>query len=159
MKILVLSDTHRRLDNAIEAIKRVGKIDLCLHLGDVEYDAEILEQHLDCPLKMVRGNNDYLRTLPPELEFNIGKYKFFMSHGHRYLVTLSPDRFREEAISRGADIAIYGHSHKPLAWETDEVLVLCPGSISYPRQNKRRHTYIVMTIDNNEKLDYNIEYI
>lgn len=159
MRVLIMSDTHRSTKNALEAIKRVGKIDMCLHLGDVEFDADILQAHLDCPLYMVRGNNDFLRMFPEELELNIGKYKVFMAHGHRYLVDMGTERFIDEALSRGADIAIYGHTHKPIVWVTDEITLLCPGSISYPRQNKRKNTYILMEIDEQGEAHYTVNYI
>lgn len=157
MRVLIISDTHRDIRYALEAIKKAGKIDLCLHAGDVEGDADILMSVLNCPLYMVSGNNDYFRMFPEELEFNIGKYKVFMTHGHRYLVTLGGERFYEEAVSRGVDIAIYGHTHKPIIWKTDEVTILCPGSISYPRQNKRKHTFIIMEIDENGEAHYSID--
>lgn len=159
MRILIMSDTHRDTRNALEAIRRAGKIDMCLHLGDVEFDAEVLEAHLDCPLYMVRGNNDFLRMFPEELELTIGKYKVFMAHGHRYLVDMGTERFIEEALSRDADIAIYGHTHKPIVWVTDEITLLCPGSISYPRQNKRKNTYIIMDIDELGEAHYTIKSI
>lgn len=159
MRILIMSDTHRDTRNALEAIRRSGKIDMCLHLGDVEFDAEVLKAHLDCPLYMVRGNNDFLRMFPEELELTIGKYKVFMAHGHRYLVGMGTERFIEEALSRDADIAIYGHTHKPIVWVTDEITLLCPGSISYPRQNKRKNTYIIMDIDEQGEAHYTVNYI
>lgn len=159
MRILIISDTHRATKNAIAAIEKVGKIDMCLHLGDVEFDAEILKAHLDCPLYMVSGNNDFLRMFPEELELNIGKYKVFMTHGHRYLVNFGTERLKEEALSRGADIAIYGHTHKPIIWENDDITILCPGSISYPRQNKRKKTFILMEIDNNGDAHYTMNDI
>ena len=36
MKVLIVSDTHRQHGNLEKAIKEAGKIDLLLHLGDVE---------------------------------------------------------------------------------------------------------------------------
>lgn len=159
MRVLIMSDTHRDTRNALEAIRRAGKIDMCLHLGDVEFDAATLQEHLDCPLYMVRGNNDFLRMFPEELELNIGKYKVFMAHGHRYLVDMGTERFIEEALSRDADIAIYGHTHKPIVWVTDEITLLCPGSIAYPRQNKRKNTYIIMEIDDEGEAHYTVNTI
>lgn len=154
MRILIMSDTHRDLRTAKAVIEEVGKIDMCLHLGDVEFDGDYLKEYLDCPLYMVRGNNDYLGLYPEDMELTIGKYKVFMTHGHRYLVNLGVERLKEEALSRGADIAIYGHTHKPIIWEADDITVLCPGSISYPRQNSRRRTYIMMEIDRDGNAHY-----
>lgn len=159
MKVLIMSDTHRDVSNAITAIKNEGKIDMCLHLGDVEWDAAVLEEYLECPLYMVKGNNDFLGLCPEELEINIAGHKAFLTHGHRYLVNLGVERLMDEAASRGADIAIYGHTHKPIIWETDGMTVLCPGSISYPRQNKRKKTYIVMEVDDDGVAHYTLKKI
>ena len=43
---------------------------------------------------------------------------------------------KEEARARDADIVMYGHTHKPIAgMEEDDLSILNPGSISYPRQS------------------------
>lgn len=159
MRVLIISDTHRDVKSALAAIRKVGHIDLCIHAGDVEGDADILMAALDCPLKMVSGNNDYFRMFPEELEFTVGKYKVFLNHGHRYLVSLGGERFKEEALSRGVDIAIYGHTHKPIIWDAGEVTILCPGSVSYPRQNKRKKTFILMEIDEKGEVHYTLDAV
>ena len=38
MKILIVSDTHGRHRNLDEVLEREGKIDMLIHLGDVEDD-------------------------------------------------------------------------------------------------------------------------
>lgn len=146
MRVLIMSDTHRSLDNAYKAIEESGKIDMCLHLGDVEGDGEMIKRRLDCPLYMVRGNNDYCGIYPEELELYIGKYRVFMTHGHRYLVGMGIERLRDEALSCKADIAIYGHTHKPYINRGNDITIICPGSISYPRQHDRKPTYILMEV-------------
>ena len=36
MKILVVSDTHRHNENLLTVLKKIGHIDLLIHLGDSE---------------------------------------------------------------------------------------------------------------------------
>ena len=43
MKILIVSDTHKRLRNFDIALDRVGPVDMLLHLGDVEGNADYIE--------------------------------------------------------------------------------------------------------------------
>ena len=60
MKILILSDTHRYLDNAAEVIKTFGGIKDVIHLGDVVEDVENLKKIFpDRKFYNVAGNNDF----------------------------------------------------------------------------------------------------
>ena len=36
MKILIVSDTHHRNENYLKVLQKVGKVDMVIHLGDVE---------------------------------------------------------------------------------------------------------------------------
>ena len=42
MKILVVSDTHRRLDNLQIVLERVQPVDMLIHLGDAEGEEKFL---------------------------------------------------------------------------------------------------------------------
>ena len=46
-----------------------------------------------------------------------------------------------------ASIAVYGHSHEPVAEYCKGVLMLNPGSTSWPRQENRKPSYIVLTLE------------
>ena len=46
------------------------------------------------------------------------------------------------------DITIYGHTHRPEIDEShDGLLVLNPGSLSYPRQEGRRKSYMILNLE------------
>ena len=36
MKILIVSDTHRKNENYMKVLQKVGRVDLVIHLGDIE---------------------------------------------------------------------------------------------------------------------------
>lgn len=42
---------------------------------------------------------------------------------------------------------MFGHTHKPYLETKDGVTILNPGSLSYPRQEGRRPSYMIMDID------------
>ena len=86
---------------------------MLIHLGDVEGDEDYIPAVADCPVHMVRGNNDFFSGLPGEEEFMIGGYHIFITHGHGYYVSMGEERLKQEARGRGADIAMYGHTHRP----------------------------------------------
>ena len=60
---------------------------------------------------------------------------------------------------RGYDIVMFGHTHRPVIDYTRDVIALNPGSLSYPRQEGRRPSYIVMDLDKNGKANFEIKYL
>ena len=49
-----------------------------------------------------------------------------------------------------ADIVCFGHSHIPETEFSHGRLLLNPGSIAEPRQNGRKHTYAILTVEKNK---------
>ena len=92
MKILIVSDTHRRNGNLQEVIEQTAPFDMLIHLGDGEGSEELitswcLEQNQNCEVHMVLGNNDFFSCLDREKEISIGPYRAFLTHGHFYSVS------------------------------------------------------------------------
>ena len=159
MKILIVSDTHGRHQALDRALEEAGKIDMFIHLGDVEGGEDNLEAVVECEKHIIRGNNDFFTELPREEEFEIGPYHAFITHGHYYYVSMDVDTIIEEARSRNADIVMFGHTHKPYFSQKYGLTVLNPGSLSYPRQDGRKPSYMVMEIDEEGKAHYEQKYL
>ena len=132
MKILIVSDTHGRLENLERVIEMTKPIDALIHLGDVEGQEDYIRRLVPCAAYMVSGNNDFFSMLPRELEFELGKYKVLITHGHYYYVSLNTE---------------------------DGITILNPGSLSYPRQEGRRPSYMIMSIDEAGEARYEICYL
>ena len=64
MKILVVSDTHGHEKNLMTVLNRVRPVDALIHCGDVEGGEDYIRAAAECPVYMVRGNNDYFSDLP-----------------------------------------------------------------------------------------------
>lgn len=163
MKILIVSDSHRKDENLLRVIERESPLDMFIHLGDIEDDRSMYAFEAavgkDCEVHMVLGNNDFFLDLEREEEIMIGKYKALITHGHMYGVSLGADRLYDEAKARGVDIAMFGHTHRPYVDE-DDITLLNPGSISFPRQEGHRPSYLIMTIDDEtQKASYEIKYL
>ena len=75
MKILIISDTHRKHDNLLKVLERECPVDLLIHLGDAEGYEDYIAEQAGCPVEVVAGNNDFFSSLPREKELQIGKYK------------------------------------------------------------------------------------
>ena len=159
MKILIVSDTHRRHHALETVLEKVKPIDMLIHLGDSEGYEDYIEALADCPVEIVAGNNDFFSRLDREKEIYIGKYKAFLTHGHYYYVSLNKESIIQEARSRGCDIVMFGHTHVPYLHQEDGITALNPGSISYPRQEGRRPSYIIMESDKEGEAHYTINYL
>lgn len=158
-KIMIVSDTHRRHGNLAEALYNEGKIDMLIHLGDIEGEEDIIEEMAGCPMEIVPGNNDFCSFYAREKEIIIAGKKVLLTHGHYYYVTLDLQTIREEAIARGMDIVMFGHTHRPIISVEDEITLINPGSISYPRQDDRKSTYIMMNVDDQNAISFELKYI
>lgn len=159
MKILIVSDTHKRTHNLDAALDRVGPVDMLIHLGDVEGSEDYIRAAAGCPVHMVAGNNDFFSDLPREKEIQIGKYKAFLTHGHYYYVSVGTESIKQEGRARGAQIVMFGHTHRPVIDYTDDVIAINPGSISYPRQEGRRPSFIMMELDRYGEAHFTINYL
>ena len=60
---------------------------------------------------------------------------------------------------RKADICIFGHTHRPTLFKKNNVTMMNPGSIAYPRQIGKKPTYGLIEIDENHMPGFRIEQI
>ena len=141
MLILVISDTHGRITNAVNIIEKL-KPDYILHLGDVVRDVEDLEAIFPSKdIIAVSGNNDFWASAKysaTERLLDLDGKKIFMCHGHTYGVKRDNARVIHKARTLGADIALYGHTHSAYNENHNGLHVINPGSYG---------TYAVIEID------------
>lgn len=135
-KIAVISDTHGILRPA--AVEQLRSSELILHGGDVA-DQNTLDRLGECARVIaVRGNCDkeWAEELPQEACFELYGKKIYMVHNRQQM----------SAKAEGADVVIYGHSHKYEEKEEDGRLWLNPGS-GGPRRFGRPATMAVLEIN------------
>lgn len=154
MRILVVSDSHGKADDIKRVLEQVGDIDMFIHLGDIESGVDYVRDLANCETHMVSGNCDYGVDLPWFDEFTIADKNVFITHGHRFHVGYDLGQLKEFAIDNGFDVVMFGHTHVPYLEIGDEVTVLNPGSISYPRQEDRQCTYALIDVDREGELHY-----
>ena len=159
MRVLIVSDTHRDNDNYFKLIEKLKDIDMVIHCGDAEGSEYAISEAAGCKTHIVMGNNDFFSDLPREIETEIGGYKVLITHGHTYCVSMGSERIKEEAFLRGFDIVMFGHTHRPLIDIDDDVIAVNPGSLSYPRQDGRRPSYMIMEIDRNGEAHFTVNYL
>lgn len=159
MKILIISDTHRKNENYLKIVKDLGTLDMVIHLGDVEGSEYTIQNAVSCPVEMVAGNNDFFSDLPSEKIFQIGKYNVMITHGHRYYIGMGSEMLKREAVAQGVDIVMYGHTHRPVIDISPSIMAINPGSLSYPRQENRKPSYIIMETDVQGDAHFAIKYV
>ncbi|WP_024831643.1 metallophosphoesterase [Ruminiclostridium josui] len=159
MKVLVMSDTHGYLTNAMKAIEKNPDVEMIIHLGDYCRDVADLEQlYPDKKFEYVYGNSDFgVGTVEVEKTLEIEGRRVFLTHGHKYSVKWDLERIIAKAESENAHIALYGHTHIALIEQVSECMLLNPGSISESRSNLSE-SYAILDITP-EKVDAEFFYI
>lgn len=135
MKLLILSDSHRNLYYAKKVIERIkDRVGMVIHLGDHDEDAMLLSNEFsEIDFHYIKGNCDYNSFTESEKIITIMGKKILMVHGHKHNVKWGYDRIIYYGQEKEADIILFGHTHIPLIYYFENILLLNPGSISQPR--------------------------
>ena len=129
MKIAVFSDTHGLAQGMIDAVREY-RPDQVIHLGDGMRDAEKLRREMPTiPVCTVPGNCDHDSEDPEYRVITLGGLKAFITHGHRYAVRGGRlDTLLYAAQCSGAQIVMFGHTHKAGFENIGGMFVLNPGT-------------------------------
>lgn len=110
------------------------EVDHILHGGDVGKWDVVVELQAVAPLTAVCGNTDDLgirSKLPQVAEIELDGFRIVVTHGDQLG---SPTPAKLHAAFPGAEIIVYGHTHKPLLELVDKtVTVMNPGGAGAPR--------------------------
>ena len=158
MRVLIISDTHGRHTAFDRAIMEAGKIDYLVHLGDTEGGEDYIEAFCGCPAYILAGNNDFFREIFVRWK-SIWQEKSIYGTWAQYSVSLGVERILDEGRSRNADIVMFGHTHRPYLKKFGDITVLNPGSLSFPRQEGRKGSYIIMEMDRDGNTEFTIHYL
>jgi len=136
MKIGVISDSHGQLDNVREAgvfLANELHVDLIVHLGDDEDDAQVIE---DLGPEVVAVPGVFSDRYQDAATVNRLRLDF---DTWRALITHTPDRHRSDlpgdpdpemlVRNREVDIVLHGHTHIPSILERNGVVIVNPGHL------------------------------
>ena len=123
-RIGLISDTHGLVRPEVH--QALAGVELILHAGDVGDDVILDELELIAPVLAVYGNTDApgRARLAESIERTIGGRTIHVSHGHE-VGSPTPARL---LAAYGADIIVYGHTHRQLVTRADGRLVVNPGA-------------------------------
>ncbi|MDD6299066.1 metallophosphoesterase family protein [Hornefia butyriciproducens] len=139
MNFFVISDTHGHLEKVYDMFDRLSEmtidgkpVDMILHCGDHLRDGEIIGERLAVPAVSVAGNCDGCRKrdfrVVPSPDGNI-----LITHGHMEGVDYDLSTLRYLAQENGCRAACFGHTHVPVFEDIGGVLMINPGSLTFPR--------------------------
>ena len=141
-KLLVLSDSHGGRDAIERILKAESKnIDALIFLGDGLRDLELALRAYS-----VAGNCDYGALEPTDGLAAFDGVVIFYTHGHMYGVKYDLDTLADAAAARGAEVALFGHTHIPHAEARGSVFLFNPGSCG--RCYTGPDTYGILTLEN-----------
>lgn len=154
MRIGLISDTHYPEAGPLwdDAYERLRASDLILHAGDLHVVEVLdwLEERCGVPVLGVRGNGDDggggrpLCAADPRLKpaqlLDAGGLRIGMVHDatlpewppHRTLETIMQHEF-----GGPVEVFVHGHTHVPVVEELRGILLVNPGSPTYPRNMDR----------------------
>ncbi len=160
MRILIVSDTHGKNGNLKKVLDEEEPLDGLIHLGDSECTGEELAQMVLCPVFMVAGNCDRSANLPLVRVEELDGCRIMMTHGHTFSVSVGIRDLKETAGANGCSVLMFGHTHRPFIDESDpELTVLNPGSLTFPRQEGRRPSYILMETRPGKKPVFTLRFL
>jgi putative phosphoesterase len=133
MRLGVTGDTHGNTWAMRRVADKAGTVNLWLHTGDFQHDAQYLSKYTGFPSVAVAGNCDGRSGAKPDEFLELCGYMVWMTHGHCHGVKHGLGELHDWAVRYGADIVIYGHSHVPGITSESGILFLNPGSPAVPR--------------------------
>ena len=144
-KLLILSDSH----NSAGAVERIlhaeSDANAVVFLGDGLRDLEeALTLHPKMKVYAVAGNCDFGALEPLDGLAAFDQVVVFYTHGPMSGVKYDLDTLADAAAARGAEVALFGHTHKPTALQKNGVFLFNPGSCG--RCYTGADTYGILTL-------------
>ncbi len=164
VRVGVVADSHipdRMRDLPPAALEALAGVDAILHAGDVCVQ-RVLDALADvAPVYAVRGNRDLILRLPLDRELTFEGVRLGLTHGHggwrRYtgekvlaaVVGYYHTRFLRQVRARfgGVQAIVFGHSHRPVNFVMNGVLMFNPGSLGPEYRKPHGPAVGLLTID------------
>ncbi len=160
MKLLVISDTHRRIELATKLIASyqvTQGIEGVVHCGDHIDDANALaEKFGTLTFYSVPGNCDRAGYASGSTSVvTIQGVTTLIAHGHKHQVKYDISELRIDAQAYDAKLVLFGHTHCAMAHQEEGIWYVNPGSLSEPRDTMYP-SFACVTIGPNQEISVEI---
>ena len=146
MIVGVTGDTHNNLKNikSICGIFNEYAADIEFHTGDISLAKSLLAfSELNCPMKVVLGNNDIqekesLEEVSKRFDCEIFEEPFSIKLSSKKITILhDPDLINEKMISEN-NIILHGHTHRFRLEKKGDCIIFNPGECAGFMENKNQ---------------------
>ena len=132
MKVIVFSDSHGVTGPMREAAQLHSDAELFLYLGDGCRDFEKMCGELGLSGLCVRGNCDLAAfDVPTVRTEEVGGCRIFLTHGHEFGVKYTMGELISAGKEQGADLILFGHTHKAYCGYEEGIYLMNPGSVGF----------------------------
>lgn len=138
MKIVVVSDSHGRIEVLSQILQDHADARAFIHCGDIELPEEYFPEFIK-----VRGNNDYYGNYEQERVLHVGDLSILITHSHQYVYYSRQEQLAKKASRLGCQLVCYGHTHVYNDSVIDDVRLLNPGSCWHNRDGRNPSYAIV----------------
>lgn len=166
MKALIISDIHYADMALNDVLKANADAEHVLFLGDglrcIEKESF---KYPTVGFISVKGNCDLgYSDVPLSRTVELYGVRIFMCHGHGYSVKSGLSVLTAVARSERADIALYGHTHRPsrgefIIGEGKKGVLFNPGSLGSPRGGERASYGILEITKDGGEMRFNIRHV
>lgn len=143
MKILLVSDSHGHNEILKNLVRQYPNMNFYFHAGDSQSSPYEI-----APFISVKGNCDYDEDFMDHIKINTPYGNLYMTHKP----LINPNIIKENDIK----ILINGHTHVPQIKKVEDLYILNPGSVVYPRLDNSP-SYMIIDIEK-DKIDAKIIY-
>jgi putative phosphoesterase len=125
-RVGLISDTHGYLDQRAEWVFANAGLSAIVHAGDVQGASILYDLEAIAPLTAVAGNMD----VEPVPGWDLPGVARTTVEGVRIAVV---HKLQRALVEAGADVVVYGHTHRARVEREGATLVVNPGSATHPR--------------------------
>jgi uncharacterized protein len=143
LKIGILGDSHQHVKNVDLAMKYLMDTSLIIHTGDNLSDMKYINEKYSIRTIGVKGNCDVGMKGADEILEQIGDKRIYVNHGHYYGIKNNIYGLYLRGKELKADIIIFGHTHMPFCEREENILLINPGSVTYPRGGSKKSCMIL----------------
>jgi putative phosphoesterase len=131
-----------------------------------QHDRELGQRSVEWTLAHTgKAAKDFMRGLPFDLRFRLGKRQVRLVHGsprkvNEYLFEDKPQRtFERIAALADCDVLVFGHTHKPWVHSYGGVLFVNCGSVGKPKDGDPRAAFALLEADSDGNVEASIERV
>ena len=148
-RLIAVSDSHGNAKAIEKLFPLIAENHYFIHLGDGISDLGKALSEFPKKVEFCQGNCDFYAGVADEGILEVENIKIFYCHGHRYGVKGGLSALAIRAKSLGCQLALYGHTHRPLITQEEGVTLINPGSLRFSVEAGGSYCYLVV---NGEKV-------